>query len=54
MVDILNQLCSQDVEFELCLWSGTDTFLFITTEDYSHFKQLLKGKGKMSIHDACI
>ncbi|KAI8639012.1 hypothetical protein BD408DRAFT_422130 [Parasitella parasitica] len=53
-VDILKQLCDQDVEFELCLWSGTDTFLFITQKDYSEFDGHFKTKGKMSIHDAVL
>jgi hypothetical protein len=52
MIDILQELCIRDIEFELCLWSGTDdTFLFITTQDYVEFNQNLKQKGKISIHD---
>lgn len=49
---MLQQLCDQDDEFELCLWSGTDTFLFITRDDYAHFNEQFKAKGKMPIHDA--
>ncbi|KAL7317875.1 hypothetical protein PS15m_004173 [Mucor circinelloides] len=52
VIDMLQQLCDQDDEFELCLWSGTDTFLFITRDDYAHFNEQFKAKGKMSIHDA--
>lgn len=54
VVDILQQLCAQDVDFELCLWSGTDTFLFITRDDYDEFAQSMKGKGKISIHEGYI
>ncbi|KAG2194655.1 hypothetical protein INT47_002339 [Mucor saturninus] len=54
VVDILQQLCAQDMEFELCLWSGTDTFLFITRDDYNDFSQSLKGKGKISVEDGYI
>lgn len=54
VIDILKQLCAQDIDFELCLWSGTDTFLFIIRDDYDQFKQNLKGKGKVSIEDASI
>ncbi|CEP07806.1 hypothetical protein [Parasitella parasitica] len=54
VVDILKKLCNQDDEFELCLWSGTDAFLFITQKDYTEFNQLFKTKGKMSIHDAVL
>lgn len=54
VVDILQQLCAQDMEFELCLWSGTDTFLFITRDDYNDFSQNLKGKGKISVEDGYI
>lgn len=54
VVDILNQLCLDDTEFELCLWPDTDTFLFITRDDYIEFQKRLKGKGKMSIHEATI
>ncbi|KAI7907149.1 uncharacterized protein BX663DRAFT_548226 [Cokeromyces recurvatus] len=53
-VSILKQLCKEDVEFELCLWSGTDTFLFITEEDYVQFNQTIKQKGIMSIHEGII
>lgn len=54
MVDILKQLCDADDEFKLCLWSGTDTFLFITEKDYTEFNEQFKNKGKMSIHDATL
>ncbi|KAI9469781.1 MAG: hypothetical protein EXX96DRAFT_381177 [Benjaminiella poitrasii] len=50
-VAILKQLCKEDTEFELCLWSGTDTFLFITEEDYVQFNQTIKQKGIISIHE---
>jgi hypothetical protein len=54
VVDILKELCLKDDEFELCLWSETDTFLFITKQDYIHFNQDLKAKGKISIHEGSL
>lgn len=52
VIDILNQLCRQNTqEFELCLWSGTNTFLYITREDYRQFEKDLKEKGKVSLKD---
>lgn len=51
VVEILKKLCDMDNEFELCLWSGTDTFLFITQQDYNQLEQKLYEKGKMSIHE---
>lgn len=54
VVDILQQLCAQDMDFELCLWSGTDTFLFITRDDYHDFSHSLEVKGKISVEDGYI
>ncbi|KAK4520288.1 uncharacterized protein ATC70_008421 [Mucor velutinosus] len=54
VIDMLKQSCDQDDEFELCLWSGTDTFLFITREDYEHFNEQFSSRGKQSIHDATL
>ncbi|KAG0784156.1 hypothetical protein G6F57_012854 [Rhizopus arrhizus] len=47
---ILKQLCKDDPEFDLCLWSGNQ-FLFVTRNDYEKFNQDLKEKGKISIHE---
>ncbi|KAI8991214.1 hypothetical protein BDF20DRAFT_30116 [Mycotypha africana] len=55
IADILKQLCDQDSDFSLSLWSADDQqFLFVTEEDYVHFeKELLQKKGgRISIHEA--
>ncbi|KAI8885174.1 hypothetical protein K501DRAFT_332181 [Backusella circina FSU 941] len=52
VVFVLNELCSTNSHYALSLWSDTNTFLFVTKEDYKTFENLLKDKGRLSIHDA--
>ncbi|KAI8371958.1 hypothetical protein EDC96DRAFT_423425, partial [Choanephora cucurbitarum] len=49
VIDILKQLCAQDDEFNLSLWSGEDMFLFVTPEDYKRLNQLFRDQGKLSV-----